>query len=309
MRMTRQDPFVLVETPAKLNLHLQVLGRRPDGYHALETVMVSLGLFDTLRFAPAVEGELRLRQVIALSRSAQFDTSPQVLASAPATDDGNLVLRAARLLQAETGSTRGAAIDLIKRIPWQAGLGGGSSDAAATLVALNELWQLGLSRAELHPLAARLGSDVNFFLDSLPAAVCRGRGELIEPVPCDQRAWAVVAQPGVGLSTKEVFAKWSAEAEFAALSTATVRQWFTGKQGVGACPRPYNSLTRPASELRPEVGGLLRVLADAGCRAAGMSGSGSACFGLCASRRQALAVRRKTQARTGYWCVAAPIAV
>src|SRR5204862_191711 len=131
------------------NLHLSVLGRRPDGYHELETVMASIGLYDTLSFEPQ-DGRTEL-----ICEGAD----------GLAADESNLVLRAARLICSESQIDRGARIRLTKRIPMQAGLGGGSSNAAAALVGLNHLWDLGLSSDELHRLAAQLGSDVNFFID------------------------------------------------------------------------------------------------------------------------------------------------
>src|SRR5262249_22303109 len=123
----------------------------------------------------------------------------------PGSGADNLVLRAACLLKEASGTSRGARMDLIKRIPLAAGLAGGSSDAAAALWGLNFLWRLGLSQRELSGLAARLGSDVPFFLCSSSAAICRGRGELVEPLPLPGRFWFVIARPQTGLSTAEVY--------------------------------------------------------------------------------------------------------
>ena len=168
MRICCRGPSLAVHTPAKLNLSLEVLGRRPDGYHELETVMVSIGLYDTLLFTEdrAHETRLRCHSVVTQSRHrSELSSGPD-----------NLIVQAAELLRQTTGCDRGVTIDLWKRIPMQAGLGGGSSDAAATLVGLNRFWQLGLSSSELHDLASQLGSDVNFFLDSPIAANARGVG-------------------------------------------------------------------------------------------------------------------------------------
>src|SRR5690606_27530600 len=151
MRLCCQGPSLVVNTPAKLNLFLEVLGRRPDGYHELETVMVSIGLYDTLLFTEDDSHQTRLRCRLTTPHSL----SPQQQDSLAGED--NLVLRAARLLREQTGCERGVRIELIKRIPLQAGLGGGSSDAAATLVGLNRFWDLGLTSGQLHGLAARLG--------------------------------------------------------------------------------------------------------------------------------------------------------
>src|SRR5438874_4139070 len=151
---------LILRAPAKVNLFLEVVGKRADGFHAVNTLMVAVSLVDTLEFASADDGLLDLT------------------CSDPALSVGpeNLVVRAANVLRRHTGSRAGAAICLTKRIPMQAGLGGGSSDAAATLVGLNRLWGLNLGADVLTTLAASLGSDVAFFLDG-PAAWCTGRGE------------------------------------------------------------------------------------------------------------------------------------
>src|SRR5690606_22059398 len=175
--------------PAKLNLFLEVLGKRADGYHELETLMLSVGLYDTLIVAdlPSTDGtpteehsngiRLQVFNTDHDSPDGQFGHDPIP------TGRDNLVVRAAELLRNHAGRNCGAAITLVKRIPAAAGLAGGSSDAAATLAALNRLWNLKLDRADLIALAAQLGSDVGFFLAETPAAVCRGRGEQIEAVP------------------------------------------------------------------------------------------------------------------------------
>ena len=165
MRVRSIAGGVEVLAPAKLNLFLEVLGRRPDGYHEIETVMVAISLCDTLTFRDDPSGAIRLR------------------CSDPALPVGadNLVIKAADRLREATGCRRGAEIDLTKVIPAQAGLAGGSSDAAATLAALDRLWDLRLAPERLDALAAEVGSDVPFF-NHVPAAVCRGRGERVEPV-------------------------------------------------------------------------------------------------------------------------------
>src|SRR5437868_14004366 len=151
--------------PAKVNLFLEVLGQRPDGFHELETLMVAVDLCDRLEFRPDDSGALTLT------------CDDPGLTCGP----DNLVLKAAEQLRRSTKETRGARIHLEKRIPMQAGLGGGWSDAAATLKGLNQLWRLGLADAELARLGAEVGSDVAFFF-SPGAAWCTGRGEKVEPV-------------------------------------------------------------------------------------------------------------------------------
>jgi 4-diphosphocytidyl-2-C-methyl-D-erythritol kinase len=173
--------------PAKLNLFLHVVGRRDDGYHLLQTVFRLIDYCDQLRFTPRSDGLVRH------SRSL-----PGV------SDDAELSARAARLLQAETGTSKGVDIGLQKNIPVGGGLGGGSSDAATTLIALNALWGLGLSRDQLARFALRLGADVPFFLFGVNA-FAEGIGERlcqIELAP----AWYTVLVPPVAVPTESIFA-------------------------------------------------------------------------------------------------------
>src|SRR5438045_753982 len=174
--------------PAKVNLFLEVVGKRPDGFHELRTLMAAVSLYDTLTFAPAPPGPIRLS-----CPGVPLSTGPE-----------NLVVRAAEALRRYAGTDAGADVVLTKRIPLAAGLAGGSTDAAATLVGLNRLWGLGLSRAELMPLAAGLGSDVAFFL-APPCAWCTGRGEVVEPWPLGARLHLVLVAPPFGLGTADVY--------------------------------------------------------------------------------------------------------
>ncbi len=167
---------------AKVNLTLEILGKRPDGYHEIVSLMQALALHDTLTFAPA--GDLTLRCNVS-------ELAVQ----------GNLVLRAARLLQTELGVSKGAAITLEKSIPIAAGLGGGSSDCAAALRALNRLWSLGLSLEQLTDFGAKLGSDVPFFFHGGTALV-EGRGEKVTPLPSFPFYWVALVTPRVLIADK-----------------------------------------------------------------------------------------------------------
>lgn len=280
MRFCCQGPSLAVHAPAKLNLFLEVLGRRPDGYHELETVMVSIGLYDTLLFTEDASHRTRLRCRLATPHSL----SPQ-LADSLAGDD-NLVLRAAQLLREQTGCEDGVQIELTKRIPLQAGLGGGSSDAAATLVGLNRFWNLQLTCGQLHAMAARLGSDVNFFLDSPRGALCSGRGEQIAPLPVMQPLHFVVACPPVGLSTAEVFRHWQ-QSEVQPRSSAALVAAISSGRGPREGGLLFNALQSPACELSDEVARTLTDLRSTGADDVAMSGSGSSCFALCRTARQA----------------------
>jgi len=173
--------------PAKLNLFLHVVGRRSDGYHLLQTVFRLIDCCDRLRYSPRPSPNVSLAQPL------------------PGVEEGDeLCVRAARLLQRETGCRRGVEISIRKCIPMGGGLGGGSSDAATTLIALNRLWNLGLSRQRLAKLGIALGTDVPFFLCG-ENAFGEGVGEQLEPVILP-RAWYVLLVPPVAVPTREIFA-------------------------------------------------------------------------------------------------------
>lgn len=174
-----------VPAPAKLNLFLHVVGKRPDGYHLLQSIFTLIDWADTLHFERRADGLLR--------RHDQGDALPE--------DD--LCLRAARLLQAESGLALGADIHIEKRLPAGAGMGGGSSDAASTLLALNRLWGLNWPLARLLPLGLKLGADVPFFLGGHNAFV-EGIGEILHPVKLPDQQYAVL-KPPTGIATKEIF--------------------------------------------------------------------------------------------------------
>src|SRR4051812_8102190 len=184
-------PFVdgvEVLAPAKLNLFLEILGRRPDGCHEVESLMVAVDLFDRLTFADDPSGHLTLG-----CDEPGLPTGPE-----------NLVVRAAERLRAASGTRRGARMTLEKAIPAQAGLAGGSSGGAATLVALDRLWELQTPPDRLDALAGEIGSDVAFFLHA-PAGACRGRGERVEPLALPWAYHFVLVCPPIGLSTAEVY--------------------------------------------------------------------------------------------------------
>ena len=174
-----------VPAPAKLNLFLHVVGRREDGYHLLQSAFQLVDWADTLHFERRDDGRLQ-----------RHDLGPAL----PADD---LCLRAARALQAGSGTALGADISIVKRVPWGAGLGGGSSDAASTLLALNRLWGLGWPRARLLALGASLGADVPFFVGGRNAFV-EGIGERLTPIELPAQ-WFAVVKPAAAIATREIF--------------------------------------------------------------------------------------------------------
>ena len=238
-----------VPAPAKLNLFLHVTGRRADGYHLLQSVFMLIDWCDTLHLELRRDGRIVRRDLGA--------TLPE--------DD--LIVRAARLLQQASGTPLGADIAIDKRIPTQAGMGGGSSDAASTLLALNRLWQLHLSRSQLEQLGLQLGADVPFFLRGHNAWV-EGIGEQITPVALPPARFAVI-KPATGVDTASIFRHPQLER---ATKPATIADFAADPYGFG-----HNDLQPVAQALCPEVSQALSLLQSQGLQAR-MTGSGSAVF-------------------------------
>jgi 4-diphosphocytidyl-2-C-methyl-D-erythritol kinase len=291
MFVYRSASGVLALAPAKLNLTFEVLAKRDDGYHEIETLMVPIGLYDVLTFEPRPSDRLRLncRWAGAPDRSA-----PVAHRAGLPPESQNLAFRAAEALRARAGVRLGAELTLVKRIPMAAGLGGGSSDAAAALVAGNLAWNLGLSPAELSALAAGLGSDVPFFLGR-GAAVCRGRGEQVTPVAGLRGLPVVVVHPPHGLSTAAVYARCrpaSCPRAWEPLAGALRRgDWAQADRGA------HNALEPAAESLWPGIQELKAELVASGCRVVQMTGSGSSVFGICRGRRQALSAASRMRSR------------
>jgi 4-diphosphocytidyl-2-C-methyl-D-erythritol kinase len=311
MRLRKSGNSWVVHTPAKLNLFLEVLGKRSDGFHELETLMVTVNLFDTLVFTqePSAEVSLRcfnagtaLRQDAAAGvdrERLKMDADDQMSVSMDVPEGrDNLAVRAAELLRSKTGTQQSIHIDLFKRIPAAAGLAGGSSDAAATLLALNQIWGLNLGREELQEIASEIGSDVSFFLSPSPTALCLGRGEILRPVASPFRLHFVIAKPVSGLSTARVFQHCRPEAT-PRHATSLIESLQRGDL-FQAGRRLFNSLQRPAEELNPDVARLMAEFSRLPVSGYLMSGSGTACFGICEHRAQAMTAAARLRARGSY---------
>jgi 4-diphosphocytidyl-2-C-methyl-D-erythritol kinase len=290
MRIHRSAVDLVVQAPAKLNLFFEVLAKRADGYHEIETLMCPIDLFDTLCFqslpGDRVEFECR-RASVANGRSERG------LLEVPDGAD-NLVVRAVELVRRRAGVSHGARLLLVKRIPAAAGLGGGSSDAAAALVAANVGWRLGRSPSKLAEWAAELGSDVPFFLADGPA-ICRGRGERVEPVAGLGGLCFVVVYPPAGLSTAAVYASCRPASQarcvqplLDALRRGDLEQ--AGRQ-------LWNRLQPAAEGLSPWVKRLRQEFSELDCLGHGMSGSGSSYFGIYRHARHARRSARRLYAK------------
>ncbi len=244
-----------ITAPAKVNLFLRVIRRRDDGFHEIETRMAPLSLCDEL--------SLEMRE----SGGLQFSCSNPDL---PA-DESNLVVRAVRALEKRAGRQLNLAIHLTKRIPLGAGLAGGSSDAASTLRGVNQICELGLETGEIREIAAQLGSDVPFFLHG-GVCDCRGRGEIVEPVPFPHRLRLLLVKPGFGVSTLWAYQNWRDSCEIPGATYKSQPQTWGNLE---------NSLERPVFAKFPLLADLKSwLLARPEVEAALMSGSGSTTFAI-----------------------------
>ena len=289
MLVHRHGLDVVVQAPAKLNLFFEVLARRIDGYHEIETLVYPINLYDTLYFREHSRGQVELG-LESVSGVWELDDSGS-LAVPRGTE--NLVVRAIELLRRRAGISRGASLRLVKRIPSAAGLGGGSSDAAAALVAGNVGWNLGWSRIQLGHIAAELGSDVPLFLFDGPS-LCRGRGELVEPLSGLGSLHFVVVRPPEGLSTAKVYGACQAARRVRRV-TPVLDSLERGDLGT-AGRSLFNRLESAAEMLSPWIGQLRREFSRMDCLGYQMSGSGSCYFGFCSHARHARRVARRLQA-------------
>jgi 4-diphosphocytidyl-2-C-methyl-D-erythritol kinase len=279
---------MIVETaPAKLNLSLQVVGRRADGYHLLDGLVAFADIGDVVTAEAADATRLALEGPFAAGLSAGPD---------------NLVLRAAAALSAVAPPPRGAALRLVKNLPIASGIGGGSADAAAVLRALQGLWRINVSPSQLQAIAARLGADVPMCVASQPCWIA-GVGEEIDLLPDLPEAGLILANPGIPLATPLVFQRriggFSAPKRFAIPPTAAALA-----QSLAATD---NDLTAAAEACVPEIAALRRSLASLpGALLARMSGSGATCFALFGSRAAAVAALAplKSAIPGGWWAAA-----
>jgi len=301
MHVRRTSSVVTVLAPAKLNLFLEVLGKRADGFHEIETLMVPVRLSDSLSFASAPDGVIHCHchwhPPRAVLRAGQF--------RAVTLGDDNLAVRAANKLREAAGITSGATMNLVKRVPLEAGMAGGSSDAAAALVAANIGWQLNWPLERLSEVAAQLGSDVPFFLASRPA-LCSGRGEHVVPLAEMPPLHFVIVKPPAGLSTAEVYRHCQPGA-VPHSSQPLIDAWRQGRLAdIGR--RLHNRLEAAAAEISPWIGRLRQEFKRYDFIGHQMTGSGSAYFGICRhakhARRLAAALRSRGYAQV--FAVAGP---
>lgn len=251
------------KAPAKINLMLDVLHKRPDGYHEVEMIMTMADLADRLEM-----NELPRDTIIISSQAGYIPL-----------DEKNLAFQAAKLIKERYGVRRGVYIHLDKKIPVAAGLAGGSSDAAATLRGLNRLWQLNIPREELMALGAELGSDVPFCISG-GTALATGRGEVLTPIQSPPQCWVVLAKLPINVSTADVYGNLrSTEIKKHPSATAMI-QAIESRSFHNVCDNLGNVLEEVTLQMYPEVAHLKETMQRLGADGVLMSGSGPTVFGL-----------------------------
>ena len=263
---------IQLKAPAKVNVRLEITGKRSDGYHDIFSIMVPVELFDYLEISQSNTDQIKFK-------SKGFDV-PE--------DPTNLVYRAANAFFKKTGiKNRGLEIKLEKNIPVAAGLGGGSSDAASTLLALNELYRFPLDKKTLHEIAVKLGADVPFFIDGVPA-IATGIGEILEPVPNWPEFWYLIITPQVEISTAWVYRNY--KMELTSNEYDYIRKTLKNDDVI-ISNILKNDLEKVTSTSFPIIPKLKRKIMDAGAEGAIMSGSGPSVFGIFLSRKKAISAR------------------
>lgn len=275
--MRSRNEEMAVRSPAKINLALNVLGRRDDGYHEVETVYQMVKFGDVLRIRPRTHG-------VTIS-----STHPDV----PCGQD-NLVSKAASALSSHCRVPIGAHILIEKHIPIAAGLGGGSSNAAAALRALNALCRLGVGEDELLEIARTLGADVPFFLKG-PTALGTGRGDLLVPLRPGWRAWVLLVCPDIKLSTRQVYEKLNSQLTAHSYDISILLRALQGRELAGIGDFLHNDLEAVSIAQHPVIGVAKDNLIKLGAEGALMSGSGPTAFGLFQDRADMTRAREALQ--------------
>lgn len=254
--------MLYVKAPAKINLTLDVLHKRPDGYHEVEMIMTTVDLADRIGLERRTDGQIR---IISADRYVP-------------DDHRNLAYQAAKLLRDTYGIKEGVTITLEKKIPVAAGLAGGSSDAAATLKGLNYLWDLKLTSDQLAVHGAKIGSDVSFCVYG-GTALATGRGELIQELPAPPNCWIILAKPSIGVSTADVYGGLKIN-EVIHPKTKDMIRAIHDKDYELMCEAMGNALEAVTLKLHPEVSMIKEQMMKFGADAVLMSGSGPTVFGI-----------------------------
>ncbi len=276
-----------LKAPAKINLYLNVLGKRPDGYHNIETIFEKLDLCDKVTLKKRKRG---------IKVLCPHKDVPE--------DKRNLTVRAAQAVLAETNRDDGVEISIAKRIPVAAGLGGGSSDAASVLLGLNKLLSLSLTRNQLLGLAQKLGADVPFFILPNFRAIGRGKGELLAPLRLKRRNWYVLVLPkGLMVSTSRMYRALKLTLTKRPSSVKITLRALEEGDLTALNKYGYNSFEPLLIKKYKEIGRIKKALKSLGAKARLISGSGPCVFGICASRKEAMDIKEKLRAQEKSWRV------
>lgn len=266
------------KSAAKINLYLEVVNKRPDGYHNIRTLFERIGLFDRLSFLLIPQDKIEI-----------YCDNPQV-----PCNETNLAFRAAAFLKKDFFVSGGVKIKIDKRIPVAAGLGGGSSNAAATLLALNRLWELELGKNQLMRYARKLGADVAFFVSGATFALGTQKGDKIKPLPIKKAFWHILAVCDLRVSTKEVYERYREDLRLTKPKFNTkILTYALSKGRVSALGRLiYNDLERVTARKYRRVAEIIEWFKKQGV-VCGMSGSGPSVFAIVPTRREAEEISRR----------------
>ncbi|MPZ68775.1 MAG: 4-(cytidine 5'-diphospho)-2-C-methyl-D-erythritol kinase [Actinobacteria bacterium] len=267
--------MIRARTNAKLNLFLRVVGKRPDGYHEIETVLHGIGLADDIAITPTETGTIEVDMVL----------EPPLTGDLPAMED-NLVWTSARRLEELGALSPGVRIEITKRIPMGAGLGGGSGNAAGVLVLLNELWEAGYDEPRLLDIAGGLGSDVPYCIGG-GTVLAAGRGEKLTRLPAPKEIWFVLGLTATHLSTRDVYERWEEAGSPSSLGSAPMVLALGGGTEAEIAGLLHNDLESPAFSMLPELRNKKQALLDAGSLGALLSGSGPTMYGVATDRAHA----------------------
>jgi 4-diphosphocytidyl-2-C-methyl-D-erythritol kinase len=260
---------MILKAPAKINLYLEIINKRPDGYHNIESIMHTVSLFDILEFTLTSDSEIEL--------SCSDKSLP--------VDSTNLVYKTAKKMQEKYGVNRGIKIHLTKNIPMGAGLGGGSSDSAAVIKALNQLWNINASKEELESFAKKIGADVPFFLTGGTAKI-EGIGEKVTKIPSDVHLHAVLVKPDFGVSTVLAYSKikfpLTNQRKIHKITDVLIKSSFTSEAAKDLLFNRFEEFIFPEFS---EIEKIKTMLQSFGC-ASLMSGSGATVFALTSSREK-----------------------
>lgn len=266
------DKCIKIDGNAKINLTLDILGNRPDGFHEVSMVMQEISLADTLTLTKT-DSDISL--TVQCLNGAELEC-----------DNTNLAWRAAQLIKDECNVVGGVAIELTKRIPIAAGLAGGSTDAAAVLKGMNQLYNLKLSEEKLCELGARLGSDIPFCIMG-GTMLSTGRGEILKRLPDYPETWLVLAKPQIGVSTAWAYKTYDSGYDGSHPNNEAMLKAIEEQDSKKAAMLICNVLEQVTEKARPEINDYKKMMLDNGAIASMMSGSGPTVFGLCAGEEDA----------------------